>query len=345
MSVINFDFVDPATLTGFVREIPFGDLALERLLPSEAVPDTQFRYEVGQLVDVDAAEYRVFDTPAPIADRPGRSRKGGALPPISRKMGLTEEDILRLNYMQTRDASGMIRAIYDDAARVTRAVQVRLELARGEALNTGKLTLNENGVVATVDYGRSSGHNIVLTGSNLWTDTTNSTPITNLRAWHQTYIDDNGIEAGAILMSSTAVNNMLLNAEVRNLVANINGASPNLITRTQLDQVLGSFNLPPIVVVDTKYRVAGTPTRVIPANRVVFVPPTSELDTFGKTLYGVSATAMHLNAIGRLAASAAPGIVAVVLTDEDPVKTWTKSDALAIPLIANPDLTLAATVG
>lgn len=343
MTTLNFDLVTPEELTGYVRTIPFGDLALSRILPDRSVADTEFRYTVGNMVDVEAAQYRTFDTPAPIGTRPGTSRKRGAIPPISRKMVVTEEEILRLRFMETGDPSGIIRQIYDDAHTLTRGIQVRLELARGEAINTGKLSLNENGVVATVDYGRLAGHNVVLTGTALWSDTTNSVPVTNLRAWVQTYIDNNGVRPGAILMSNAAVSNLLLNAQVRAMVANNQGVNPVLVTRDQLNAVLGSFDLPPIVVIDTKYNVAGTMVPVLPANRVVMVPPTSE--PLGHTLFGVTAEAMRLAGIGRLAASVAPGIVAVVEDTFDPVHTWTKAAGLALPLLANPNLTFGATVG
>lgn len=342
---INYDFVTPEELTGYVRNIPFSDLALERILPSRELSDVEFRYKVGNLIDVDAAEFRQFDTPAGRGTRQGSQRKSGALPPISRALDLSEEDILRLRFLESGDPSGIISAIYDDARAVLRAIQVRLELARGEVLNTGKLVLNENGVVATVDYGRSAGHNVVLTGTNLWTDTANSKPITNLRTWRQTYLDDTGVEPGAVLMSDAAINNLYLNAEVRNLTANlITGAAPNLVTKAHLQSILDNFNLPPIVPFNEKFRVAGSATPVIPSNRIVMVPPTSE--PLGHTLYGVTATAMHLATVGRLVASAMPGIVAVVTGGNGiPVRTATEADALSIPLLANPDLTFAATVG
>lgn len=343
MGQFNFELVDPAELTGYLREIPFYDLVLEAVLPVRTVSDIEYRFVKGTLIDQDAAKFRQFDTEAPIGKRQPVLRQHGSLPPISKKIPLTEEGMLRLRALQTGDTAELVNQIYDDGKNMARSVAVRLELARAEVLDTGKVTLNENGVMATVDYGRSSSHNVVLSGAALWSAPSTATPITNLRAWHSTYRIDNGTPAGAVLMGETAINNLLVNAEVRSMVANVVNVSPSIITRPQLDTVLQSFNLPPIVQIDTIFRVDGSPVRAIPANRVIFIPPTGL--PLGNTLMGVTAEATHLAELGRISVSEAPGIVGVVETEFDPVATWTKAAGIGLPVVANPDLTFAATVG
>lgn len=341
MTALNFDIADPAELTGYVRSLDFGDLMLSAILPNRQVDDLEYRFTRGNLIDSDAATFRSFDTEAPIATRQGVTRVSGALPPLSRKIQLTEEQNLRLRALQTGNDQQLVNQIYDDAAKMARAVQVRLELARGEALVKGKLEISENGLTATVDFGRSASHTTAVGVS--WATHASSVPLTNLRTYQQTYRDSNGgINPGAWMISDTAMAHLMQSAEILDLLVTYTGTSPSIATPVQVNQVLQAFGVAPLVEINEKFRVNGSLERVIPEDKIVAVPPTSE--PLGHTLFGVTAEAIALVQAGRITLSEAPGIVACVEDVFDPVSTWTKASGLAIPLLANPDLTFCADV-
>jgi hypothetical protein len=103
--------------------------------------------------------------------------------------------------------------------------------------------------------------------------------------------------------------------------------------------------LPPIVgVYDTSFDVDGTSTRVIPANKVVFVPPAGQ--PLGYTAWGVTATALELvnSNESDLTFEEAPGIVGVVEKDGPPYRQYTFVDAVGMPVIENSWLLFVATV-
>src|SRR4051794_14735442 len=102
MANLVLDLVEPQLLIDYVRawdiEVlrPDAQLELARYLPDRLTEDLEFRIRKGALNDVDAAEYRSWDTPSPMTGRPGVSRISGSLGPISRAIPLGEEETLRM---------------------------------------------------------------------------------------------------------------------------------------------------------------------------------------------------------------------------------------------------------
>jgi hypothetical protein len=343
--LLNTEYVLPTELTGYARaalaDFPVNQFALAQWLPNRTIDDLLYRFTRGGEGLTEAATFRAYDTESPIGKRPGVTRITGELPPISRKIRLGEYDRLR-----QRQATPAIRnAILDDTTRMVRAIAARLEMARGEALYTGKITLNENGVIATVDFGRKAGHTV--TAATLWSDLTNSKPITDLMSWRDTYVATNGQDPGAILTSRRVASLLLQNAQIKN-VAYPSNSPASLVTQSTVTAVLEAFGLPPIHIYDAQVSVSGTGTRVIPDDRVMLLPaPTGSSDPggtdLGATLLGVTAESMEPD-FGLDNESDQPGIVAGAYSTKDPVAVWTKAACIGLPVLANPDLTFCADV-
>lgn len=331
-----WDFIDPAELTGYIRAAQADQernrFTLSRFLPSRQVNDLVYRFNRGGQGLADAATFRTFDAESPIGSRPGMVRVSGELPPISRKIRLGEYDTLRLRANSDEEIR---TAIFNDAARMALAIGARMELARGEALTTGRLVLAENGVVATVDFGRSGTHTVAA-------GTTWSNPaapiILDLQAWVDVYTLTNGEPPGAIIASRKVRGHIARNTEIRALAATVGGA-PAIVSDAVVDQVLTAYGLPPIITYDAMVRVNGTAQRVIPEDKITFVP--SDVSQLGAVMYGVTAEATEK---GYNLAGAEPGVVAGAYTTDDPVARWTKAAAIALPVLANPDLTFTADV-
>ncbi|MGI5153511.1 major capsid protein, partial [Plantactinospora sp. CA-294935] len=337
------DYITPAELTGYVREA-LADLdrnrfTLSQWLPRRAIDDLQYRYTRGGEGLTEAATVRAYDAESPIGSRPGLTRVTGELPPISRKIRLGEYERLR----QRRDEAGIRNAILSDAERMARAVAARLELFRGEALYRGSLVISENGVVATVDFGRSGSHTVAP--AVLWSVVATATPLADLITWRDTYIATNGEAPGAILTSTTVLGYLLRNAEMRQLAATVAG-TPSIVSQATVNAVFAAYGLPPIYIYDAQVRVGTTATRVIPADRVILLPAPGSPDNpegtdLGATLLGTTAESLEPE-YGL--SGVEPGIVAGSYSTKDPVAVWTKAAAIGLPIMANPDLTLAADV-
>lgn len=343
---LHFDYITPQELTGYARE-GLADqqrnrFSLYRWLPNRVIDDLDYRFRRGGEGLAEAATYRTYDAESPVGSRPGFERVTGELPPISRKVRLGEYERLR------RRANGdeqVVERIQSDALRMTRAVAARLELARGDALTNGSVTINENGVVATVDFGRAASHSV--TAGTLWTDTANATVLTDLVAWYDTYVATNGSDPGALLVSTRVSRLMQRNAEVINAIAG-SAAGRNRVTRAELDTLLESEGLPPVFVHDGQVSVNNAATRVIPDTVAVMLPPPVndpddwEGTDLGALLWGTTAEALEPEY--GIEDAEQPGIVAGAYATKDPVALWTKAAAIGLPVLANPNLSLKATV-
>lgn len=342
--LLSRDYIDPATLTGYVREAladrEENTFSLNRWLPNRMIDDLDYRFARGSQGLTEAATYRSWDTESPIAGRVSVQRVSGELPPISRKIRLGEYDRLR----QRRLDSAIADRILSDAVAMMRSVAARIELARGEALETGSLSINENGVVATVDFGRSASHEVAP--AVIWSDSS-ADILTDLLGWVEVYQDTNGVTPGAFITSRQVRSWMLQNAEIRALAATI-VATPTIVTPEILNRALESHDLPPLYLYDAKVNVNGVATRVISEDVLIMAPAPVGADSWedtelGATLWGTTAEALS-DDFG-VDQTEAPGIVAGAYSDQDPVAVWTKAAAISLPVMANPDLTLAADVG
>lgn len=340
-----YDLVDPAELQGFVRSIVQTEFTLlNSVMPTRAVDDLEYRFTKGDLSDMDVATYRAFDAEAPLGTRPGLSRMSGELPPISKKMRLGEEQRLRLRQLQgggAGAAAGLVAQIFDDAGRLARSILGRLELACGDALLDGIVTIAENGVAAQVDYGYVAGQTVAATDSGglVWTDPA-ADIVGRLTTWIEEYADRNGGRRPGYILTSPAVRNaMLRNTAMRNYFG-APATAPNVMTLPQLSQALQDYDLPPLRLYDVRLPVGGVTTRVLPANRLFLMPA----EQVGATFSGTTAEAIELAGARAIANDQIAGMTAVVEKTFDPVSTWTKVSAIALPVLYLPEAVTVATV-
>lgn len=330
-----YDLAPMQELQGYTRAVANdADIQMFRLsqfLPNDSTVNggISFKVHKARLADQNSASFRAWNTPAPIASRQALTQILGELAPISLKIQMGEEESLRLRAMETGNFQPLIDTIYDDAGNLARAVAARIERARGEALVNGTLTISENGFIQTVDFGRDAS--MSWNAGTVWTNPA-STPLTDERTKVQTYIDLNGYAPGIVLMSSARVGNLLLNNEYRNL-ASSGGSTPSILTNEQVNTIRRSFDLAPIFVYDTKVMVDGVATRVIGADKVIWMPPANI--KFGSTLYGTTAEAVELVGARQLNRDQALGLTAVVDKSFDPVSTWTKVSAVSLPVLVD----------
>ncbi|TBL44249.1 MULTISPECIES: major capsid protein [unclassified Micromonospora] len=343
--LLNADYIEPVELTGYVREaaanLPVNQFSLARWLPNRPIDDLEYRFTRGGEGLIEAATFRAYDAESPIGHRPGLTRVSGELPPISRKIRLGEYDRLR---QRSANATAVRDAILTDAERMARSVAARLELARGDALVNGSVTINENGVVATVSFGRSGSHSV--TPGTPWSTIASATPLADLLSWQQTYITSNGEAPGAMVMPSTVLGYLLRNAEIRALVGSTLGV-PSRVSQAALRGILDDHGLPPWYIVDEQINVNGSAVRPIPIDRFLYLPaPVDPNDAdgtqLGATLLGT--TAESLDPRYSLEEAERPGIVAGAYTTEDPIAVWTKAAAIGLPVSVNPDLSFVADV-
>lgn len=342
MATLYTETITPQELTGFARaaqeDVEASQGTLARWLPNTAVNDVVVRTVVGKSGQGSLAQYRSFDAETPIGAGGTAERKIFELLPLGLKERIGEYDQIR-----ARGGDGAALALGGIEAatvRTVRAISDRLEVARGQALETGALSISENGLVQTPSFGRPGGNTV--TAAVLWDAGSGTKILEDLLAWVAAYEDANdGVSPGAIVLSRKILNVMLRDAGIRALVATAAG-TPQIVSVDVLNSALSAHGLPPIYVYDRKVK----GTRVTSDKKVFLLPdavdPNSGSNILGATFYGPTLEAGEPEY--GIGASEQPGIVVGAYKTRDPIGLWVHSNAIALPVLVNPVASMVATV-
>ncbi len=337
--------VDPVELTTFIREVPLpAEFTLSAAFPTKTVDSNEVDF--AEIVRTNrTARYRTFDGRINVSSRDTGSIKKVRLAPLSSSLNMGEYERLQLEFARTggTNQQALANSIYNDAENLAREVHARLEQAWGDVLTDAKLTINEGGLKnAEADFGMPA--NQIVAPGVLWSDTTNAVPLTNLLAWCDIYVANNGVRPANMRTSLAVIRLMQKNKEIIDAVYGATQGRTR-VTRTELNDLLGSEGLPTLVPeYDTVVDVDGTSTRVIADDKVVFTP--ANLADLGYLASGVSATALELMDSNEVdfAFEEAPGIVGVVEKDGPPYRQYTFVDAVAMPILSDARKLMVADV-
>ncbi|MDR1265929.1 MAG: major capsid protein [Propionibacteriaceae bacterium] len=342
MATVNTDFRTPVELTGVARgavEAISDELPLNQWLPNTDTETLSFTFDASDRAQ-DLAKFRSFDTPAPYGRDFGSVQKTGTIPPISQKMRVSEYSELVL-----AGRTGQLGQVIDKyATGSARDIAFRLEAARAEALRTGRIVFDENGLKATVDFGRDpSLAPTGLAGTARWSQSA-SDPIANALAWRLLPQAQKQPVPTQMLVTQDVMDALSVNAKI---IAAYFGRTDNLTSRITFEQVRQTFagyDLT-IQVIDQAYQKVGLAASFFPAGTVMLLPaPGSTLTggVLGSTEIGVPAEALQPSyGIGE---SERAGVFAGVFSKSDPEGLDVLVSAIAIPVVARPNATFATTV-
>lgn len=343
MATLYTETITPAELSGFARaaqaDIEASQGTLARWLPNTSVSDVVVRTVVGKDGAGQLAQYRSFDAETPIGSGGTAERKIFELLPLGLKERIGEYDQLR-----ARGGDGAAIAlggIESATVRTVRAIADRLEVARGQAIESGALTINENGLVQSPSFGRPSGNTV--TAAVLWSASSGVKILDDLMAWSEAYADANeGAAPGALVVARKVLTAMLNDPGMQALVRGSNSTADAPISVEALGSVLTAYGLPPIYVYDRKVKGARTTS-----DKKVFllpepVDPNSGSNILGATFYGPTLESMEPEY--GIGASDQPGIAVGAYKTKDPIGLWVHSNAIALPVLVNPVASMVATV-
>lgn len=336
--------VPPEALTTFVRNIPTpSNLGLSNLFPTRNL-DTN-TVDFAEIVRTNrTARFRSFDGRLHVSVRDTGSEKRVNLLPLSSSLSMGEYERLQLEFARTSgtNEAALAASVYNDAENLTREVLYRMEQAWGDVLTDGKLTIAEGGYAGEADFG-VPGSQVVSAGT-AWSTIATANALSDLVAWTDVYIANNGFAPGSMQTSQAVIRLMQQNAQIINAVSGA-AAGRTRINLTELNDLLSSEGLPTLrPPYDTNVDVDGVTTRVISNDKLLFFPP--NIADLGYTAYGVSATALELvnsNAVD-LSFEDAPGIVGVVEKVGPPYRQFTFVDAVGMPILSNAKLLMIADV-
>ena len=241
------------------------------------------------------------------------------------------------------------RYVINDGYNLSEQVITRTKVAKNEALATGQLTINENNLSLTIDYGvPANNKNLSLVvGAD-----------TDVPAQIQAIIDNaltQGVTIDTIVTSRKVINQLRGNKSVQTA---INGtlAQGAMVSMAALEAWLSAeYGINRVVTNDMTYNAAtgldatGKPNvtirRYYPQDKITFIA-TNPAGRVGVGLWG-DPPEIELSRYGAqvgTGGSASPFVYITQYAENDPAVVWTKASGLFIPVIYNPTHIFIATV-
>jgi hypothetical protein len=345
------ELVEPVELTGYARarledyeRQQNGSLA--RWLPNDFINDIVARFEVGGTGLQPVAEFISYDAETPTGSLPGAQRVTIELPKLGQKRRVTEYEQIRA---RGNLSSVVLRpSVERHTESLVDSISDRMEYERGYALENASLLIDdETGFKQTGDWGRAAEHEVLATddGGAFWSDSA-ADVVENLIAWKEQYIATNGFGPGAILTSTRVFTTMMRHPEFGVLagLGNVAGV-PQIVTAAKVNEVMASFDLPPITVYDRQVNLRGTVTKVLSPEYLFMLPgPGGTVGgvNLGATYWGTTLEASEPEyGIGELDR---PGIVVGTWKTRDPIAVWVHAAAIGLAVLGDANLSLRAQV-
>ncbi|HEX3038156.1 MAG TPA: major capsid protein [Oscillospiraceae bacterium] len=285
-----------------------------------------------------AAMVHAFDSEAHLGKRPTAEKVTMEKLLIKEKINQSE----RVQLLKDKGVAGtesLLQYIFNDAGRLAENVKTRTEVAKMEVLATGKMTIKENNLDLSVEYGVSSDNRFTLT----WDD-----PDHDILGDIQGIVDyahSIGKNPTRAKTSSNILMKMRKNNSIQKAIGGIYmaGVMPTL---TQINALMMEDFGFTITINDAVYGYEGTDGKKTSAryfDRNTFSLYTVGVNgAIGTGLWGVTP---EENAQGPWGAKSAQQFITIAQwATPDPVAVWTKASGLFIPVLPDPNGLFIATV-
>lgn len=277
------------------------------------------------------ATVHALDSEAEIGSRPVFDKTRVEKLLIKRKINQSER-VRLLSESGVYKDDAIVRYVFDDMRLMADAVKVRTEVAKMEVLATGKMTIKENNLNMTVDYGVPAGNTAYQ--FDLGTDA-------DIIGQIQALVDaaaDNGETITELVTSKKVVRKLAANKGIQTLIFGSVGQG----TYVPMDRLQSLFNqlfgFSTISTNDLRYKVQradGTEEakRFFQDDKLSFLSTGGA--SFGAGLWGVTPEEAEY---GQYSEKSADQYITITQwATPDPVAVWTKASGLFIPVLPNPN--------
>ena len=268
-----------------------------------------------------------------------------------------EKGLIKVKINQSERLRALLRSgiqndeeLYDyvvnDGVRLAEQVITRTKVAKNELLATGQVTIKENNLDLTVDYGVPAANKAL------------TIDLSDDVAGQIEQIVNDAADQGAIItgmVTSRAVIGKLRADEGIQKAINGNIGAGALVNRSALDNYLAEeFGITQVITNDLTYgasatinattnRPSITTARYFPKNKITFFA-SNPGGRLGVGLWGDSPEADVAQLLNTSTSSESPFVYITQWSEEDPAVLWTKASTLFMPVLYNPTSLFIATV-
>lgn len=291
------------------------------------------------------AQFHGFDTEANTSFRipiDTRSVEKGLI-----KAKINQSELMR-EYMKAGviNESDQYEYVVKDGVRLSEQVITRTYVANGELLSTGKVTIKENNLDLTIDYGvKTSQTNFTLdlsTGADVIAQIENIVE-TAKKA---------GVTLTGMILATSTLTKMRRNSTLQTAIKGTNSVGTTLRNTEIKSFFSDEFGINDIILNDELYNISNgigsdgrpavTSKRYFPENKVTFFSKSPN----GKILTGLWGDPPEVTnkLITANSSGVSPYVYVTQYTENDPAVLWTKASTLYIPVLLNPSSLYIATV-
>jgi hypothetical protein len=338
--------VNKKTLSTFIQGRTFTEMYWPNFFPLKSTPFLTFETLMGDVGSRVAADIVAYNTSAPEKTRKVVSKLSGDIPAIRVKRSMKETDINAYNILKAQasgDDQAILELVFEDSGFVFEAVMARLEWMALQAMSYGQITLSKSnngaGVITenVLDYQVPAGNKIGV--GTVWSNAAAATPITDFNTV-VTAATAIGVKLKYTLMNPAAFALLRATAEMKDYCAVLVGFNGGRVKLTPgidaINAALAQDGKPEIKIIDTS---VGTETEdhVISyanpwkAGYITYIPDIQ----IGRTLHGPLAE--ETNPPKQVVQAKRGPVLISKYSDVDPVTEYTKGEANACPVWANPD--------
>ena len=302
------------------------------------------QYQIPQM-----AQFHAFDVPAQ-KSIPAPIDEHNVEKVIIKVKRSTTELLRQLTQRGVNVEAELYNHVMDFAGDLSDQVVTRAKVARAELMATGKVTIKENGIDVTIDYGVPAA-NLALT-LDVGTGAAES-----VSDQLQQIVDDAadmGVTITGMITSRSVLTKLRQNAGVQKAINGVNMEGV-LVSNGQLRAWLeDEYGIETVITDDLSYStpytmgVDGRPVvsqkRYFPKNVVTFYGTANGM-RLGAGLWGVppeDELAAYYE--GGVSGSRNPYVYISQWAEKDPAILWTKASALFMPVLYNPNSLYVATV-
>lgn len=268
-----------------------------------------------------------------------------------------EKGLIKVKINQSERMRALLRSgvqndeLYDyvlnDGIRLADQVVTRSKVAKNEMLATGQVTIKENNLDLTVDYGVPAGQkNLTLDFGAGATD-----PVDVQLEYIVSAAIAAGVTLNGALTSRSMLNKLRKNADIQKAVNGVNMVG-QLVSNADLRAYLSEeYGLNNIVTNDLTYGVEGTPVngrphvvakRYYPEDKITFFGA-NNAGKLGDGLWGDPPETDVADLLKVENSDESPYVYVTQYAENDPAVLWTKASALYIPMLYNPNSLFIAT--
>lgn len=237
-----------------------------------------------------------FDTKPTLRDRIGFSEIETEMPFFRESMRIGEKDRQDINNLMAARNSEliqpMLRNIFDDAAGLVNGAEVQAERMRMQLISTFGVSIEANRKAYTYDYDPNddlTNHKETLTGTDMWSDTANSSPVEDIQSAQDTIEEETGERPTRAVCTRKTWNYLIQNESIRgDIIANGYASGGTLI---MTDEIMRNYLSNKLGLTVTVYNKKYSKTVKNQSGNLFFPDDVFSLlptGTLGNTYYGTT---------------------------------------------------------